>query len=231
MFNWVDAVVIIILVYNLIRGWSLGLFMSVVGIAGYILAFVISKIYYEAVAQYLVVNFSFFSDMKHSIINNIEASFKMDSVSGQTNFDTGMLESLNLPTSMMNNVVEFINGGVVDTTNGHIGDFATAIAEIVINGISIVLIFLGVLLAVKILSVIINSVTALPVIKQANKVGGLLLGTLKGALFVFVLMTLVVFITPFDGTANIVQAINQSKVAVYFYNYNIIIELMNVFLF
>lgn len=56
------------------------------------------------------------------------------------------------------------------------------ISEILYNSLGYILVFLGVLIAVRLLTVVLEAVTKLPVLGTLDKIGGLAVGAIKGCL-------------------------------------------------
>jgi uncharacterized membrane protein required for colicin V production len=71
---------------------------------------------------------------------------------------------------------------------------------------------------------VLNATAKLPVIKQFNKLGGLIFGLVKGVLFLYIIFAILTLIIPvLPSSSPIVTAIDKSIFAAGFYKYNIII--------
>jgi uncharacterized membrane protein required for colicin V production len=228
MFNWIDVVIVIIVLYNVVRGFSLGFIRSVVGIIGYILAFWVSKEYHQSVTLYFVENFKRVADFKSTLAFKIEELLMGSIAEGTASLGNVSLEGSDIPFLQQLNLKNFINIESAAVTTAH--DIGLKIADFVVNGIGAILIFLLVLLAVKIIGIILNALMELPVLKGVNRFAGLLVGLIKGSVFVFVLMTLFAFLSPAIHDTSVMQALYQSQIGSVLYNNNILLALINMFL-
>jgi len=228
MFNWIDVVIVIIVLYNVVRGFSLGFIRSVIGIIGYILAFWVSKEYYHQVTVYLVENFRRVAEFKAAMILQIETLLLNSIAEGTASLGTISLENSDIPFLQQLNLSKFMNLENNAAASAH--EIGIKVADFVMNGIGAIIIFLLVLLVVKIVGMILNALMELPVLKGVNRIAGLLVGLIKGSLFVFVLMTLFAFLSPAIHDTGIMQTLYQSQIGSVLYNNNILLALINMFL-
>ena len=82
--------------------------------------------------------------------------------------------------------------------------------------------------SIRISLIIINKVfliiTEIPIIKQFNKLGGILYGIVQGILINYILFAVIIVIIPLTNVSN--NSINNSKLGKILYNENIIIKLI-----
>lgn len=228
MFNWIDIVIAIIVLYNVVRGFSLGFIRSVIGIAGYVLAFWVSKEYHHTFTAYMLENFENVAQMKENLIFKIEEILLNSIEQGTANLTNGTLKGSGIP--FLDNLNFNDISGVSSTAMTTAHDVATAVADFIISGIGAIVVFLGVLLIVTIIGIILNAIMKLPVLAGVNRFAGLLVGLLKGNLLVFSIMTLLAFISPMINNTGLMQALYESKVGMFFYNNNILLMLINRYL-
>ena len=70
-------------------------------------------------------------------------------------------------------------------------------------------------------------VSKLPIIKEFNHGGGLLLGSVIGIIVVYFFMASLTYLRTFGWAQETLMAIENSKFAVYFYKYNILQYVFN----
>jgi uncharacterized membrane protein required for colicin V production len=104
----------------------------------------------------------------------------------------------------------------------------TSIENIMTYALISLLSFFIVFISVKILLALIegslDTTAKLPVIKQFNRVGGLIFGIIKGALIIYIIFALLTPIIPILSTTNpIITGLNGSIFAINFYRYNLIV--------
>lgn len=243
MYNYVDIAIALIFLFMIIEGWIKGLVRSILGIIGYIAAFIIAKFYYVDMAEFLSSRFEWFRNLKDNISESILSSFS-GNAQLQAAIDSGsqadlskalenkeVLDQLDLPATITGKVATFAQSvDIASTQKNAVEGLAELIANGILYGISFMLVVLLVIFVVKVIGLILDGATEVPIIKQANKLGGLLFGALKACFFVFLIMTTVVFIAPLTPEMNIIETINSSTVGVYFYNNNVLLILLDLFL-
>jgi len=243
MYNYVDIAIAIIFLFMVIEGWIKGLVRSIIGIIGYIAAFIIAKFYYVDMAEFLTTRFEWFRNLKTNISESILSSFS-GNAQLQAAIESGshadlsqalenkdVLDQLDLPATLTDKVATFAQSvDIASTQKNAVEGLAELIANGILYGISFMLVVLLVIFVVKLVGLILDGATEVPIIKQANKLGGLIFGAVKACFFIFLIMTTVVFIAPLTPEMNIIETINTSTVGVYFYNNNVLLILLDIFL-
>lgn len=231
MFNWVDVVIAIILIYNLFRGFTVGFIRSVAGIVGYIISGVLAKMYYKSTAIYIAHEYKWFVDLKISISNHIKSSFYLNQNAGSINpetIDPAILNNLNIPSNIKGEVLNFFTEFTSMSTGGNAVDrFADYFSSFILNGIAFLLIFFVCLIAIKLLSMLLDTFVKLPVLKQVNQLSGIIFGGIKGCLIVYLIMTIVIFTTPIVSNTTVMESVQLSTLGSFFYNYNIFLFIID----
>lgn len=243
MDNYVDIAIAVIFLFMMVEGWIKGLVRSIIGIIGYIAAFIIAKFYYVDMADFLTDRFEWFQNLKVNISDSIMASFSGNAqleqaLASGSHADLSkalenkeVLDQLDLPTLITDRVSTFAQSvDIANTQRSAVEGLAELIANGILYGISFMLVVLLVLVTVKFIGLILDGATEVPIIKQANKLGGLIFGAVKACFFIFLIMATVVFIAPLTPEMNVIETINASTVGVYFYNNNILLILLDIFL-
>lgn len=108
--------------------------------------------------------------------------------------------------------------------NGSVTNFIITIG-------SFVLVFLLLRLLLFVVSRLLDMAARLPVIKQFNKVGGLIFGVLKGVLVLYIVFAVLFLITPLiSESSSVISLVDSSLIAKNFYRYNFIILWLNNFI-
>jgi uncharacterized membrane protein required for colicin V production len=103
-----------------------------------------------------------------------------------------------------------------------------ALATAFIKMISFVMIFIVAKFLLHALAGVLNAAARLPVLRQFNRLGGFILGALKGVFMVYLILAVIFTIIPIlDASNPLVKAVETSKFAVNFYKYNFIISFLN----
>lgn len=101
------------------------------------------------------------------------------------------------------------------------------IATITMNVITFLVVLILSILLLKMLSHALDLVSKLPVIKQLNKVGGLILGIVQGVVLVWILCIALSVISSFQGNEKLLALVSQSPIVRFFNNYNMIVGLIS----
>ncbi len=224
--NWMDILVLLIIGGEVFRAFRQGMVKTVIELAAWIVALIAGKLYYKVVAAQLVDRFEVFQNLEQNIYAGLTKNFTSQAQL-QAAASSGQIGGkFNLP-DVLNQLPKDVVGKTQDTMNQLVfGDLAHKISEMMINGLSFMLIVFGVMAALAILTVVLDQMAHLPLIKEVNKLGGLLVGIIKGGFSVLVLMTIITFVVPFLKSTWLIDAIQNSQVAIYFYNNNILLYLI-----
>ncbi len=225
--NWMDVCVIIIIAVNGIRGLSLGLVLSVFNILSFIIAAIVSKMYFSQVSKFITTNTNVSQKISGFVINRIDTPGNRLTEDG---FD--IFGIMNFPKTLSNFLMK--SDGVKDYSQLVIDNIHSYIAErmtiIIIDFISMVLIFIGMLLILKIIGYILDGIASLPIINQFNRIGGFIIGSAKGFMIVFILLAIMVPIVSIFPESFIVDALKNSMVTKDLYNYNLLVKMLASFL-
>lgn len=224
--NWMDVVVLLIIGGEVFRAFRQGMVKTIIELAAWIVALIAGKLYYKVVAAALVERFEVFQNLEQTIYAGLTKNFTSQAQL-QAAASSGQLSGqLNLP-NVLNQLPKDVIGKSQDTMNQLVfGDMAHKISEMMINGLSFMFIVFGVMAALAILTVVLDQIAHLPLLKEVNKLGGLVVGVVKGGFNVLVLMTIITFVVPFLKSTWLIDAIQNSQVAIYFYNNNILLYLI-----
>lgn len=219
--NWMDAVVIIVLVVELIRCFKQGMVKSVVEMAGWAAALIAAKIYYKQLAAYLVAHYPIFSNLESNILEGLTKHMTAQGTQALTG-GSPIGHNLLLPK-----VLNSLPSGSQSQLNQMVyGDLAHRLSELIINGLSFMAVVMGVMAALTIVAYILEGVMHLPLLREVNRLGGLGIGLIKGVFSIWVLMTLLTFVLPFMKGGWLLAGLTQSQYAIYFYNNNLLLYLI-----
>ena len=223
-----DAGVIFILVLYLAKGWRKGLVRTLVTMLSCIFAVILAWQLYGFLADFLRMV---------GIQDKIAAAFGAGSEAplqpGVTEA-TSYIGSLFLPEALKNNMVGNNNYEAyaalgVSTFRDYVGVF---LANIVVNAVALLVVFVISFILLKLFGRSLSIVNRLPLIGQVNRLLGMLASGIIGyfviqlAMFVFTMMA-----TGQNVFTEIVRAIENSRVAVWFYHSNYLIDwIMKIFI-
>jgi hypothetical protein len=172
----------------------------------------------------MLANVYYFAELKETIAAKVEESFA-GSVS-PSDMSSAVTDGFKFPKLLGIDLEKAFNFNATPDFSS----LASSISDFIIYGIGFVLVFLAVLFVIKIIGIILNSFAELPIIKEFNRLGGFIFGGIKGLLFVFLIMTIITFLTPIISDTGIMSSIQSSKYGIYFYNNNILLRFINIYL-
>ena len=117
------------------------------------------------------------------------------------------------------------NSIIGDIQSGAISETSRSVSMNIIYGATIIILLIILRIALVFISAIANWVAELPILKQANKAGGIVYGLLRGLLITYVVLLVVGLIITFNPDGGLNETINQTYLAKAMMEYNI----LNVF--
>lgn len=215
-----------VLTYCALRGWRRGLIMTVFSMFATVIAIAISAqlspqlsrtwqntAFYEIVSERVEMTLLKGQDSQN------------DGEEGEDN--RGVINSLPLP-----DVVQNVLASNDDAQNNMLGvsEFRKYIADsvtgIILNAISFVLVFVGVSIIMRIIIRCLNLLSRLPVIHTMNKMGGMLVGLLKGLILLWLICIVITIMSGTEAGIYLYGQINESPFLKYIYDNNMIMALI-----
>ena len=206
----VDVVILGIILLCIIMGYVRGLTGSLIKIVSFVLSLIIAFVLFVPVSNLIMDN--------TTIDENLEQSIRGMIVGENTAEEQKMPEAI---TDYISQQVE----EAADNTKEAIADStATEVTVTIIKAGT----WIGLFLIARILLIFLRFITSLiaklPVIKQFDKLGGIVYGILEGLIIVYVLLAILSFLSPMLGES-LINAINTSWVGSMMYNNNIILKI------
>ena len=109
--------------------------------------------------------------------------------------------------------------------NGVLPETAKNLANNIVYGGVMVILFVGSRIALRFVSAIANLVAKLPVINQFNKIGGALYGLLRGCLLIYAILMIISILGTVNPKNSLHQSINETSLGKTMYENNV----LNVF--
>ena len=207
-----DVIIVAIIALNVYLCYKKGLVNLAVGLIAVFAAIILSVLFYKPVTNIIIENTQFDETLEKAIIENFSADVPEGAQVGYT----GILSYLETE----------VGNAVNKTQNEVVYESAGAIAVKVINLISFIVIFTVVRVALFALTFIADAITSLPILKQLDDVGGILYGLIKALLIIYVVLAVVFFIANLSANATIADAISSSYVTKFFYEHNILLNIL-----
>ena len=212
MINWLDVIILIIVVFAAVRGGSIGFIRSVIGLISLIIAFFSANIMYDNLAELIVEQSSLKESLKGFFSKDLFGGFKIPSIDFSEQF------------SGFENVGKYLDKLFVKSdfiTQSMASDFSEFMAQIFINIIAWLLVFIVAFFIVRIIGVVLEEVFKLPILKAINALAGFAVGLVKGTLTVFLLVVALQFLGEISQTGYLNEIVENSIFSYYILKYNV----------
>lgn len=207
----VDLVILAIFILCIIIGYVRGLTGSLIKILSFVLSIVIAFILFVPISNLIINN--------TQIDDNLEQSIREMIIGNSEEEEQKMPEAI---TDYIEQQVESASDSAKE-----------AIADSTAREVSLTIVKAGtwivLFIVARILLIFLRFITALiaklPVIKQFDKLGGIIYGVIEGLIIIYVLLAIISFVSPMTNGA-LTNAIEQSYVGSMMYNNNLLLEII-----
>lgn len=179
--NWIDIIVVCILIYAIIKGLSLGLVVSMFNIIQVILSVVITKIYYPYISGYIFNNPKIYNVFKRIIS-------------------------------------KFANSQLI----------LNSLLKLTINIFSMIIMFSLISILISLLLEVFSFILRVPVLKQLNKIGGIIFGLIEGLFIIYLLNILLSPIASIYPSSLIGEGILNSFTSNYLKDMNLMFNILSI---
>ncbi len=224
--NWADIVLVIIIAGCMYFGWKKGFIVAAVEFIKWIATLVIARLFHVPFTRFFTEHFY---DPSERVSKHVKAYlfdfFKYDPLTEQslTKDQIGdALSKLTLPDFFEEMVHEKVSGAVVRHTIDLVETISVQMTEMIVNGIGFFILILLLLMAFGFVQYFGNFLSKLPLLKELNQGGGVIVGAMIGVVTVYFVMAMLSFFPTFKWSILATEAIETSSWAIYFYKYNIL---------
>ena len=213
-----DGIVIAIIILSTYLGYKKGLIEVAFKIVSFIIAIIITLIFYKPVAT-LIIEHTTWDDTIEQII--------YEKLAG-TNINEGQTIKKD-QTDLPGIVVNYINEGIENTVNKAQDGIAQIVSknltQSIIQILTMIILFAATRIGLIFAKVLLEAVAELPIVKQFNEIGGILYGILRSLVLILALLAIASFILPMINQNELLNYIDHSIITKFLYNHNIILRL------
>lgn len=213
MFLIVDLIVVGILALCIFIGYKRGLTGCIIKILSFFIALIISLVLFKPVSSIVVNNTQIDENIQSSIIQVFE---KEENDESKKEDDSPIITYI---TEEVEKATEEKKNEVVNTA-------AKELSINIINILTFIVLFIAARIALIFIKSLTNLITKLPLIKQCDKIGGILYGILQGFVVIFIGFALITFISTMVNQYSLLEIINQSYIGSILCNNNILLKLI-----
>lgn len=215
----IDAIILGILVLCIALGYRKGLTGSLLKIISFVLALVIAFVLFKPVSNFIIDKTNWDENLEQGIRDTIISNDKQEEKVSQE-------ENQNMPSVML----DYINKTVENAGN----EAKEAVADATARQVAIMIINAGVWFALFLVARIIlifvkglaNLITSLPIIKQFDKLGGIIYGLVEAFIVTYAILAVLSFISPVVSGTGILDAVQKSFIGSVMYNNNLLLKLI-----
>jgi uncharacterized membrane protein required for colicin V production len=226
-----DFIVLLIILYSSVKGMMRGFVLSVFDITSFFIAAFFAAKFYPFLSNILVQT-KLYEWIQKGISESILKTdiLAIQTVNPNLNESTAktVMDSLSLPSIIQLNLARYRNAdftGFIDTHN-MVEYLSIGISKLIINILSIIILFCITKLILHIIATIIDQFARLPILDQVNRVAGCAFGFISGAFIVYVICALFTLLAPIQAFNPFLDYINNSMIAKVFYNHNMLLRLI-----
>lgn len=207
----VDVVILAIMVLCLIIGYVRGLTGSLIKIVSFFLALIIAFILFVPVSN-LIID-------KTQIDENLEQSIRNMIVQENQENDE------NMPQTITDYIGQKVEDASDEAKEAVVESTAKDVSITIVKAATWIILFIIARILLIFLRFITSLITKLPVIKQFDKLGGVIYGLLEGLIIIYVLLAIISFIAPMVSS-NFINAIDESFIGSMMYNNNLLLKII-----
>lgn len=201
----IDVSIILLIALSIFIGYKQGFIKVAIKIFSFIIAIAIAFAIYKPVANIIIEKTPLDENIKNIMSNNIKMNKE--------------------ETFEIKGFPEKIIQSIVGEANNTIENISNTIAIKIIEAVTFFAIFIIIRIILKFISVIADFIAKLPILKQFNKLGGTIYGGLKGFVIIYLILAIILMVSPFMQN-DIILLINNSYIGSFMYNNNILIKLI-----
>ncbi|RDU23502.1 CvpA family protein [Anaerosacchariphilus polymeriproducens] len=223
--NWFTLLVLLILIFSVINGYRKGFVRLVISLLSLIFTIFIVAVITPYIGDAIKTQTGVYNIVQEKCVKALQSTGQENKKIDQ---DT-VLESSKLPDVVKNALA---GGNAEDLLDGlgayeYVGDL---VANIVIYTISFFVSFIVITIIFRVTILSLDFITKIPVINGINKLAGILVGAAQGVITIW-FGFIIIFLMSGTGVGKMLIAqINASIFLDFFYNNNLILQLITSFL-
>ena len=215
---FVDIGIVVIVALSTFLGYKKGLIGVAFKIISFLIAIILAFVLCKPVSSYIMQQ-TIIDDKIEETIENALSNKQVESPQEQSN-------TMGIPEVITDYIQKEITNATVQAQN----QVATVVAQNVtvtaINAISFIAIFIILKIVLLVLKLFSEQLANFPIIKQFNKLGGIIYGVLRGLFIIYLLLGNVSFMAPMLVENRILVTITNSYLGNAFYQHNLLLKLL-----
>ena len=216
----VDLVIVAIILLCVGLGYKRGLTGCLLKIISFILAIIVACIFFKPVSILIINNTQIDENLENSIRSVIIKQEEEKNEVEKTEEDTTM------PTVVQEYINETLEDATNDVKNKVADTTANKVATLIINAGVWITIFIIAKILLLVIKLITKWITKLPVIKQFDKLGGIIYGLLEALIIIYIILAIISFLSPMLPNSILILSIKKSFIGSFMYNSNLFLKII-----
>ncbi|MBR2240272.1 MAG: CvpA family protein [Clostridia bacterium] len=214
MFLIVDLIILAIFALCIFMGYKRGLAGCLIKVLAFFIALAVAVVLFKPVSAIVTSTTQVDENIQSSIVSVFE---KEEETQKEDNEKSSP-------------IMEYISDKVEDATEEKkkeiVDNAANEISVKIIDVLSFIGIFILARIALIFVKALADLITKLPLIKQCDKIGGVIYGILQSFVIVFIGLALTTFISTMVNQYSVLELVNQSYIGSILNNNNILVKLI-----
>lgn len=210
----IDLVVIGIIAICIFLGYKKGLIGVLFTILSFLIALIIAFVLYKPISNAIIANTQIDETIQNAIMEKVLKNKTEENITPEQANNTSQI------------VIDYINSYTNEIKNTGTEIVAKNLAQTTIGIVVFILLLIISRIILYFFKAIFNIIAKIPIIKQVNKLGGIVYGVIKGLLIIYIILAITSLLAPMLSDLEIFKAVNNSFIAGYMYNNNLILKII-----
>ncbi len=217
MFLIVDLVIIAIFALCIFLGYKKGLAGCLIKVLAFFIALAVSIVLFKPASAIVTSTTQVDENIQSSIVEVFE---KEDAK------DDKQKDEKEKQSPIMEYISDKAEEATAEKKKEIVNNAAKEISIKIIDVLCFIAIFIAVRIALIFVKALADLITKLPIIKQCDKIGGVVYGILQGFVIVFIALALITFISTMINQLTILELVNQSYIGSILNSNNILLKII-----
>lgn len=223
--NWLEIVILIVIVAMALIGYCRGFVKMVVGLAAMVIALAGTAFLAPVLSDYINENTALRQQIAGQINTYLEEQIgeKLEQKTAAAQQEA--IDKLSLPDNvknalLTNNTTDMYKRLGVSSFSEYVSNY---VAKTGISALSYLIVFLALYIVLRVVFMVLNIVTLLPFLKGVNKLAGAALGIVHAVVYIWVFFAIVTAAMNTSWGMTALTMIGNSRFLTFLYHYNLIL--------
>ena len=224
--DWICIVIGVLFLVCVIAGWVQGLFKVLISVAGLIASIIVATYIAPNISGYLEEHTNI--DDKIAVYITKELSFSDSGEETSKGVQVEEINNLPVSESLKSNILNNNNSEMYSAleATGVYDYIAKSMAVVILNAIVFLILVIVCRVFFATLGKAMGGISKLPIVRSVDKIGGGLLGSMKGLILVWIIFLLLSITSTSSVSQEIITSINQISLFKLLYDNNVLLDIV-----